>query len=311
MNGMRDGIVLLGYTGGWSAIRHLPEPAAYALFRRIADAAWRRRGPNVRRLEANLARAIGTSDEARLREVSRAGMRSYLRYWCEAFRLPDWDRSRLVDRIRIVGESNLRDPLAVGRGVVAALPHMGNWDHGGAWACVTGAPVTTVAERLRPERLFERFVAYRESLGMEILPLTGGTNDVFATLADRLRQGRLVPLVADRDLSRRGIEVRLFGEATRMPAGPALLAMRTGAALVPVTLWYEGTEPDHRLVVWFHEEVPPPAGVRGAERVVHMTQAVADQFSAGIAEHPEDWHMLQRLFLADLPAGGAGVRAAR
>ena len=309
MNGLRDGIVLLGYTGGWSAVRHLPERAAYALFRRIADEAWRRRGPSVQRLEANLSRALGTTDEGALREASRAGMRSYLRYWCEAFRLPDWDRERIIGHIRIEGEQNMREPLAAGRGVVAALPHMANWDHGGAWACLTGARVTTVAERLRPERLFERFVAYREGLGMEIIPLTGGTEDVFVALADRLNHGRLVPLLADRDLSRRGIEAQLFGEPTRMPAGPALLAMRTGAALVPVTLWYEGDEPNHRLVVHFHEEIPPPDRVHGAARVVHLTQALADHFSAGIAKHPEDWHMLQPLFLADLAVDGSKARS--
>lgn len=304
MNGLRERVTLLGYTGGWTAVRHLPERAAYATFRTIADAAWHKRGPGLRQLEANLARALGTSDEAVVRETSRAGMRSYLRYWCEAFRLPDWDRDRIVTRVRVEGEPNLRDPLAAGRGVVATLPHMGNWDHAGAWACLTGAPVTTVAERLRPERLFERFLAFRVGLGMEILPLTGGMNDVFSILANRLSEGRLVPLLADRDLSRRGLEVTLLGESTRMPAGPAALAMRTGAALVPVTLWYEGDEPDHRLVIRFHDEVVAPAGLRGAKRVIHMTQAVADRFSAGITEYPQDWHMMQRLFLADLPTKG-------
>lgn len=303
MNGFRERVTLLGYTGGWAAVRHLPERAAYALFRQVADAAWRKRGPGVQRLERNLARALPADDDPdRLREVSRVAMRSYLRYWCEAFRLPDWDHDRIVTRVRVEDEQNLREPLAAGRGVVAALPHMGNWDHAGAWGCLTKAPVTTVAERLRPERLFERFVAFREGLGMEILPLSGAGNDVFGTLADRLRAGRLVPLLADRDLSRRGVEVTLLGEATRMPAGPAALATRTGAALVPVTLWYEGVEPDHRLVIHFHDEVTPPPETRGAQRVVHMTQAVADRFSAGIAKHPHDWHMMQRLFLADLPA---------
>ena len=153
-------------------------------------------------------------------------MRSYLRYWCDAFRLPDWTKDRVVSRVQVVGEDNMRAPLAEGRGVVAALPHMANWDHAGAWACLTGAPVSTVAERLRPEQLFERFLAYREGLGMEILPLTGGTSDPFTTLAARLREPRLVPLLADRDLSRRGIDVQLFGETARMPAGPAALALR-------------------------------------------------------------------------------------
>lgn len=304
MNGtLRDQLTLLGYSGGWSAIRHMPERAAYATFRRLADAAWRRRGRGVRQLEANLVRALGQVPEEELRAASRQGMRSYLRYWCEAFRLPDWDTERIVGRVRTEGESRFRELLAGGRGVVAALPHMGNWDHAGAWAGVTGAPVTTVAERLKPEQLFDRFVAFRERLGMEVLPLTGGADDIFTTLADRLRAGALVPLLADRDLSRRGIDVTLLGERTRMPAGPAALATRTGAALMPVSLWYEGDEPGHRLVIRFHPEIRPPEGVRGAARVAAMTQAVADVFSAAITAHPHDWHMMQRLFLADLPAG--------
>jgi KDO2-lipid IV(A) lauroyltransferase len=294
---------LLGYTAGWSAVRHLPDRAAYATFRTIADRVWRRRGPSVRRLEANLARALDTEDETAVREASRAGMRSYLRYWCDAFRQPDWDTDRIVSRIRVESEDNMRAPLAAGRGVVAALPHMANWDHAGAWACVTGAPVTTVAERLKPEKLYERFLAFREGLGMEILPLTGGADDVFTTLAARLREPRLVPLLADRDLSRRGIDVTLFGDAARMPAGPAALALRTGAALVPVSLWYEGDDPDHRLVVRFHDEVPPPTGARGSERIARFTQDLADELGKGIAAHPHDWHMMQPLFLDDLPAG--------
>jgi KDO2-lipid IV(A) lauroyltransferase len=301
ISGIRDRLKLLGYSAGWSALRHLPERAAYGAFRGIADMAWRKRGPGVRRLEANLARALGTSDELALRAASREGMRSYLRYWCDAFRLPDWDEDRVVSRVRIENEAALRDPLAEGRGVVVTLPHMGNWDHAGAWACLTGASVTTVVERLRPEELYERFLEFRRGLGMEIVPLSGGNDDVFATLAKRLQGGALVPLVADRDLSRRGVDVTLFGEAARMPAGPAALAIRTGAALVPATLWYEGSEPDHRLVVRFHDEIPVPGRVRGAERVSQMTQAVADIFGAGIAEYPQDWHMLQSFFLADLP----------
>lgn len=303
-NGVRERLSYISYRSGWSAVRRLPEGAAYRTFRNIADAAWRRRGISVQRLEANLSRAIGTTDEDALREASRQGMRSYLRYWCDAFRLPDWDTDRIVGRVRIIGEEPMRRALAEGRGVIAALPHMGNWDHAGAWGSLTDIPVTTVAERLRPEALFERFLSFRRGLGMEILPLTGGNGDVFRTLSERLSGGTMVPLLADRDLSRRGIEATLFGESTRMPPGPAALAVRTGAALIPVTLFYEGEEPDHRLVIHFHPEVDASAGgARGAERIAALTQRVADVFSEGIAEHPEDWHMLQPLFLADLAAG--------
>ncbi|MGZ4594939.1 MAG: phosphatidylinositol mannoside acyltransferase [Actinomycetes bacterium] len=297
---MRDGLTYRAYALGWAAVRLLPERAAQALFRLIADLVWRRRGPSVQRLEANLRRARPEASYDVLRGLSRAGMRSYLRYWCDVFRLPDWSPDRVVATVRVENESYLRDALAGGRGVVAALMHMGNWDHAGAWAALTGAPVVTVAERLRPERLFDRFLAYREGLGMEILPLTGGDGDLTDTLSARLRAARLVPLLADRDLRASGIEVELLGEATRMPPGPAMLALRTGAALHPVSIWHDPAELGGRLVIRFHDEVVAPATGRTREKVTAMTQQVADEFGAAIRAHPEEWHMLQRLWLADL-----------
>ncbi len=297
---MRDRLTYRAYAGAWGFVRRLPESTAYRLFRLVADVAWRRQGPSVRRLEANLRRARPHASPAELRALSREGMRSYLRYWCEAFRLPDWDRERVVSTVRVENEHYLRGALAQGRGVLAALMHMGNWDHAGAWASLTGAPVVTVAERLRPEQLYARFLAYREQLGMEILPLTGGEGDLLDTLSQRLRDGRLVPLLADRDLRASGIPVELLGEPTRMPPGPAMLALRTGAALHPVSIWYAE---DGRLVIRFHDEVVAPEQGRTREKVTAMTQQVADVFGAAISAHPQDWHMLQPLWLDDLHQG--------
>jgi KDO2-lipid IV(A) lauroyltransferase len=173
---------------------------------------------------------------------------------------------------------------------------MGNWDLAGAWVTTElETPFTTVAERLKPESLYDRFVAYREGLGMEVLPHSGG--EAFGTLARRLRAGGLVCLVAERDLSASGVEVDFFGARTRIPAGPALLAQQTGALLLPVTLWYDDS-PVMRGQV--HAPVEVPAEGTRAERTAVMAQALADVFAAGIAEHPEDWHMLQRLWLDDL-----------
>lgn len=293
--GWSDRLAVLAYRGGWGAVRHLPEAAAYTAFDRIADLAWRRRTRGVQRLRTNLARVVGP--HADLDAVAHAGMRSYLRYWCEVFRLPDWDRSRVVGRLRAVDEHNMRDPLAAGVGLVGALPHMGNWDHAGAWATMTGAKVTTVAERLKPEAVYEDFLAFREGLGMEILPLSGGDQDVFSVLADRVRANHFVPLVADRDLSARGVPVTFFGERATMPAGPAALALRTGAPLVPLTVYYEGTPPHHDTVLRFHDPVEVSTG---PDPIRSMTQKVASTFETGIAAHPQDWHMLQRLFSADL-----------
>ncbi|EDX23481.1 lipid A biosynthesis lauroyl acyltransferase [Streptomyces sp. Mg1] len=284
------------YGLGWAGVKKLPEPAAVALGRRIADFTWKRRGKSVLRLESNLARVVPDASPERLRALSQAGMRSYMRYWMESFRLPTMETSRFGRDVRMQDEDILREALASGRGVVVALPHLANWDLAGAWAVGhLGVPFTTVAERLKPETLFDRFVAYRESLGMEVLPHTGGA--AFGTLARRLRSGGLVCLVADRDLSASGVEVDFFGSAARMPAGPALLAQQTGAVLLPATLYYGDTP---KMYGRIHPEVTVPQTGTRTEKTAAMTQALADAFASGISEHPEDWHMLQRLWLDDL-----------
>ncbi|MEI7031975.1 phosphatidylinositol mannoside acyltransferase [Streptomyces pratensis] len=292
---LRDRLADGLYGAGWGAVKKLPEPAAEKLFRTIADQTWKRRGPSVLRLESNLARVVPDAGPERLAELSRAAMRSYMRYWMESFRLPTWSPQRIKDSIEIVGTDRLDEGLAAGRGVVVALPHLANWDLAGAWATTDlKLPLTTVAERLNPASLYDRFVAYRESLGMEVLPHSGGA--AFGTLARRLRAGGLVCLVADRDLSASGVEVSFFGAAARMPTGPALLAQHTGAMLLPVTLSYDST-PVMKGVI--HPAVEVPGEGSRAEKTAVMTQALADAFATGIAEHPEDWHMLQRLWLDD------------
>jgi lauroyl/myristoyl acyltransferase len=298
-----DGLTHRLYAAGWWLVRRLPERAAYRLFRVVADLMFRRDVDPARRLRANLRRVRPDASEAELAALTHDGLRSYLRYWCDVFRLPDWPADRVVARVRVEGEEHLRSGTGEGScGVVAALMHMGNWDHAGAWATLTGVPVVTVAERLRPERLYERFLAYRQGLGMEILPLTGGESDLLDTLSARLRAGRLVPLLADRDLRASGIEVDLLGEPTRMPPGPALLALRTGAALHPVSIWHEPSGGgEDRLVIRFHDPVDAPSSGTTREKVTAMTQAVADVFGAAIRAHPEQWHMLQPLWLSDLP----------
>jgi len=335
---LRDRATLAVYGAGWRVVRLLPERAAYAVFALGADLAWQHRGAGVRRLEANLARVRPDLDPAALRRLSRAGMRSYLRYWCDSFRLPDWDEDRIVSTVRTAGDAPVRATLAAGRGVVMFLGHLGNWDHAGAWSAMRLATVTTVAERLRPEELFDRFVGFRERLGMRVLPLTGpsgsdgasgsggsggsgGSNgSVFGALLRALRDGGFVPLLADRDLTERGVPVRLFGSPARVAGGPAGLALASGAALHPVSIRYErlggrliGRAPRHGIVITWHDEVPVPdlppgPDGRRAPRsrlVAAMTQACVDALAGAIAEHPQDWHMLQRVFVDGEPGGGA------
>jgi KDO2-lipid IV(A) lauroyltransferase len=208
--------------------------------------------------------------------------------------------ARIREQTYFFGVQTLDKAIADGRGVVLTLPHSGNWDAAAVWLVDHGARFTTVAERLKPESLFRRFVAYREGLGMEVLPLTGGDRPPSDVLAARLRAGGVVCLLGDRDLTRRGIDVTFFGDTARMPAGPALLAATTGAALHPVGLWFTPTGWGVRV----HDAVEI-TGERLRDRVTAATQSLADAYAEDIAARPEDWHMLQRLWLADLePAEG-------
>ena len=296
---MRDEVGDAAYALGWTAVRRMPEPVAAEIFNLIAERLWRRHGRGVRQLEKNLRRVVGDDvPDDELRALSRRCLRSYMRYWMEVFRLPAMSRERILSGMRVTGADPVFKDLDARRGVILALPHMGNYDHAGAWIALSGAPFTTVMERLRPESLYDRFVAYRESLGMEVLAATGD-GGVFETLAARLEAGRLVCLVADRDLTASGIEVEFFGRPARFPAGPAALAVRTGAALRPVTLWYEGEHWGARV----HDEIPVPETGGRPERVLAMTQRLAGEFAEGIAAHPEDWHMLQRVWSEDLHGG--------
>lgn len=295
----------LGYVAGWRLIRALPRPVVAAAFQAGADRAHRRGGGGTARLAANLRRVVGPElPEAELDELVRRGVRSYARYWMEAFRLPSRSRQQILDGFRLEGRELLAADVAAGRGAVVALPHAGNWDAAGAWVAAAGWPITTVAERLKPEGVYERFLAFRRGLGMEILPTHGGERPAFDVLVERLRAGAVVPLLADRDLSARGVEVDFFGARTRMPAGPALLALRTGAPLYVASLWYE---PDVACASLEGPlPVPDPESGPLDQRVRLLTQRIADGLAAGIARHPEDWHMLQRMWLDQRGADAGG-----
>jgi len=290
-----DRATTLGFGLGWAMVRRMPERSAYALFERIADTAWSRRGPSVLQLEKNLSRVVPDATPAELRVLSKQGMRAYLRYYCEAFRLPSWSRSRIVDSIVLHDEHHLTDAFAVGTGTIVVLPHSGNWDHAGAWATLAHKPVVTVAERLEPEDLYEQFLAYRRSLGMDVIPLTGG-DPPFPYLATRLRDGGLVALIGDRDLSRNGVRVDFFGAKAKMPAGAAALAVDTGAVLITATMYVE----DGRNHLRFQPPIPVPTEGERSRRIVRATQMLATQFEDGIRARPGDWHMLQPLWLEDL-----------
>jgi len=280
-----------GYAAGWMMVRAMPEFAARNVFDAGALYASRNGGPA--QLRKNLARVIGLPPKDVPGRLMRASLASYARYWREAFRLPAMDLHALGEELArtVVGKEHLDAVLAAGRGAVMALPHSGNWDMAGVWLAQTRGRFTTVAERLKPESLYRRFIDYRESLGFEVIPLSGGEQPPFELLSERLRDNKVVCLMAERDLTRSGVPVDFFGEPTRMPAGSAKLAIETGAALLPVHCWYEGEA--NRI------EIYRPLDCSSGDVGV-ITQALADVFARNIGEYPADWHMMQPQWLADL-----------
>ena len=286
---MKDSLSALAYFAGWRLVRTLPERSAYGFFSFIGRRAVKANGKSVQRLRFNLSRVKPELTEIELENLVSRAFESYLRYWCDTFRIQDWSTQRIQETVTLTNGHLLIDPMRSGKGVVIALPHSGNWDHAGAYFCSIGIPLVTVAERLKPEALFQRFLEYRNSMGFEVLSLDSRS---FVTLVKRAREKRLIALVADRDLSRSGVDVEFFGFPSRMPAGPALLAVKTGIPLVVAHVSYTSTG----IHINFSEVSVPESGDE-SEKVSKVVQACADLFAQGIAENPEDWHMLQRIWI--------------
>ena len=308
MGALRERLVSAAFSAGWSLVCRLPESWARALFEFGADVAWRRQGAGVRVLEGNLVRVLQTTAGdslppsefgAELRALSRDVMRSYARYYLETFRLQLIPDERILSGMHVNMEQLDRtlQYMRGGRGVIYALPHMGDFEQAGRWVVLAGAgSFTTIAERLKPEAVFQMYLKFRQGLGMEVVPTTGGSHP-FGVVAQRLRAGKLACIVADRDLSDTGVEVDFFGEKALFPAGPAALAVQTGAALMPVSCWFVGED---EWGAHIYDEIPVPADGDRKQKVAAMTQAMVRAFEQGISEHPEDWHMLQKVFVNDL-----------
>ena len=291
LSALTDRFTDWGYAAGWRLVRAMPEVVARNTFGAGAYYAARGGGPD--QLRKNLARVLGVSPDRVPDGLMRVSLASYARYWREAFRLPTMDLAEVGRRFDEVSIGTHRPQAAIdaGRGGILALPHSGNWDMAGVWLVQKHGTFSTVAERLKPESLYRRFIEYRESLGFEVFPASGGERPPFELLAERLRENKLVCLMSDRDLTRSGVEVAFFGERTRLPAGPAKLAIATGAHLIPSHVYYDGDD----CVIDLQEPLDTSSG-----DVTAVTQALADRFAHNIAAHPADWHMMQPQWLADL-----------
>jgi KDO2-lipid IV(A) lauroyltransferase len=268
----------------------LPEKTAYQLANFVSDQILRKNGKGIQRLRSNYKRVVPSISNSALEALTKEGMRSYLRYWFDTFRLNKWSKSRIIETTFVVRENLLRDPIETKKGCIIALPHAGNWDHAAAYFCSTGIPITAVVERLKPEAIFKKFLAYRQSIGIEAISHREKTIPI---LMERLNQGKLVALVADRDMSRNGIEVNFLGGIAKMPAGPAILAIKSGSPLVTAYIRYL----DEGIEITFDETIQLPISGSEEEQIRIITQSMADNFAKRIQDSPVDWHMLQRIWV--------------
>lgn len=290
-----DAVVEAGFGAGWAVLRRFPDSTVRRLSRVVADRAWSRQGTDVLQLKANLSRVLSDADLPRLDEIAQENLRLYMRYWVELFQLSGWSPDDIQERFCVdIGLHHMDDAYAAGNGVIVVLPHSGNWDLAGFWACLRYDGVITVAERLRPEGLFDKFVAFRESFGVEVLPLGDPMN--LRILVRRLREGRMLCLLADRDISHTGQPVSFFGEEASMPAGPAALAILTGAPLLPGYIRHT----EVGAAAQIYAPLPIPQEGTREDRIRALTQSMADAFAASITERPVDWHMMQRLWSTDI-----------
>ena len=288
---IRDRATEEAFRLAWFASRHLPESSVRSAFMIAADQAYRRNGIGVQRLRMNLGRVRPDYSATQLEKLTREGMHSYMRYWMEAFRLPSWTSQQIRERFYLDNTKMLDDAVAMGAGVIMVPGHLANWDSAGAWASDRYGGLSTVAERLKPEGLFEQFLEYRRTLGMEVLPL--GDPDIMRFLTRTLQRGGMVALLGDRDVGGNGIEVDFLGGRAKLPAGPAALSALTGAPLLPIGLWYDGP----KLRGHVYEPILAAPGEDRSTEIPIMTQKLANSLGDAIYAHPQDWHMMQKIWL--------------
>ena len=280
----------LFYLFAWKFIGILPEKIAYALASFVADFVFKKNSKGVKRLRSNYKRVKPEISDEELNHLTKLGMRSYLRYWFDTFRLNKWSKNRIIETTYVIRENLLRDPIALKKGCIVALPHAGNWDHAAAYFCSTGITLTAVVEKLKPEAIFKKFLDYRSSIGIEPISHKEKTIPI---LLERLRSGKLVALVADRDMSRSGVEVDFLGGVAKMPSGPAILAIESGAPLLTAYIRYL----DKGIEITFDETIKLPVSGTKEEQIKIVTQSIANNFAKRIKDSPVDWHMLQRIWI--------------
>lgn len=288
---MKERLTYLAFSLGWTFLKFIPEGFGRSLLGLVAKKIYTANKKSVQQLRANLKQVTGAKGEA-LEDIVNQGVISYLKYWYEAFVITNWTKQKINKTFIMTNEEVLNKYLSQEKYIVLALSHLGNWDAAGAWFTTNHRPLTAVAEKLKPVKLYEKFIKFRAALGIEVLPLERGS-DTFNQLLDRIKSGRVIALLADRDISQSGIKVKFFNLETSMPPGPAALAWATDGVVVPIEI-YNG--PKNQIFAKTGEALRIDKSLPKEEAIKELTQKLASRFEAMISDHPTDWHVMQRVW---------------
>lgn len=288
-------IVNFGYWSAWNVAGKLPDQVIRRLFSLIAIILWRTKSKGVLQLELNLSRALKLDPQsAQIRDLSRKNITNYFRYYAEIFLLPKWNSAQILQKVEVRNTDPVFKSVEKG-GVVLVLPHSGNWDLAGAWAAKTFGSLCTVAERLKPEGVYRKFLKMRTEKGLTLLPLAGDGNP-YEFLKDHLISGMPIALLGDRDVSGSGMLVDFFGAQAKLPIGPAMLALDTKSPIFTCSTWYE----NEKLIIEFDDEIvyefESLSGRQLIKAAQDLTGKVAKRFERHINNHPEAWHQLQPIW---------------
>jgi phosphatidylinositol dimannoside acyltransferase len=290
-------LVYYAYLIGSRLALALPERVAYGLADVLGSVAARVSKKRVM-VARNLSRVVGEPPEsAEVQRLVAPAFRSYARYWLEIFRLVRESREFFLDRFECRGIEKIDRAMSDGQGVLVVVSHLGNWDAAGAWFAARGTgDIVSIAEVLRPRRMFDFFLTHRNKLGIRIYPARKG---ITRQLEKEVRGGALVAILGDRDFTGTGPEVEFFGEKTTFPPGPASVALRAGVAPMVAGI-YGVVRPDGRRG-WeadVSDPIPLPEG-RGPDAVAELTREVARVLEGFVARRPEEWHVLHPFWTAD------------
>ena len=285
---LTDAVTVNGYKLGSLAARAMPGPVAGMAASMIGLTFAGGMRDKRTMIERHLKRVNPSLRGLELRQAVQQSFDSYAKYYVESFRLPTLSKRAVNAGFTVEGFDRIPKALEQGNGVILALPHLGGWEWAGRWLIDQGYKMTVVVEPIEPPELFEWFADLRHKLGMTVVPL--GPKAATAVMK-ALRDNEVVCLLCDRDIDRGGVSVEFFGETTTLPAGPAMLGLRTGAPVLPSGCYFTQRYNGHHAIVRPPLQLERLGGLR--DDVARGTQLLAHELEYLIRQAPEQWHLFQ------------------